>query len=365
MTTVHLDHVRKVYPSGVQAVRDVSLSISSGEFLVLVGPSGSGKTTLLRLIAGLERPTGGQVRMGDRIVTDLAPHARDVALVFQRPVVYPHLTVRRNLAFGVELRNGNVPDLENRILEAAQLLGLAEVLERQADQLSGGQQQRVALGRAVVRRPAVFLLDEPLGQLDAPLRAGLRRQLHLLHRQRVATMIYVTHDPVEAMVLADRVAVLDQGTLQQVDTPQAVYDRPANRRVAGFFGWPAMNLLDGRLEAAENDLGLRTIFGRWPISGPISDLALLAGRDVTVGIRPEHLVVGSAEGLPMETILVEPLGDDILLTLRRVELELTARAPRNVVWRPGETVNVMIPMAHAHLFERTTGQAIRRGAASG
>jgi multiple sugar transport system ATP-binding protein len=262
MAEVALEKVGKTYPGGIAALRDVSLRIEDGELVALVGPSGSGKTTLLRLIAGLETPTGGTIRIGDRIVNDVPPHRRDVAMVFQRPALYPHLSVRANLGFGLFLRQGlfrrtgvpPVPPTEERIASIARQLGLEDILDRRPATLSGGQQQRVALGRALVRRPAVFLLDEPLSNLDTRLRLEMRRELHLLHRRFRTTIIYVTHDQDEAMSLGQRIVVLDQGLVRQAGSPQELYDRPSDRFVAGFLGWPPMNLLDGELVMVDDRL---------------------------------------------------------------------------------------------------------------
>jgi multiple sugar transport system ATP-binding protein len=272
MAEVTLEQLAKTYPGGVEAVRDVSLRVADGELLVVVGPSGSGKTTLLRLIAGLETPLHGIVRVGGQVVNNLPPHRRNVAMVFQRPALYPHLSVRENLGFGLALRQGGrwrrwlpgrcpVPmgDGEQQVANIARLLGLENLLERRPATLSAGQQQRVALGRALVRRPDVFLLDEPFSNLDAPLRQEMRRELHLLHRRLRATMIYVTHDQDEAVALADRIAVLDQGRIRQVDRPDVLWERPADRVVAAFLGWPAMNLPEGRLIRVEGRLVFRPL----------------------------------------------------------------------------------------------------------
>src|SRR5438876_11721728 len=269
MAEVVLQHLAKVYPNGVHAVRDLNLTVADGELVVLLGPSGCGKTTTLRLIAGLEEPSAGTIAIGGQVVNALPPRRRNVAMVFQKSTLYPHLNVRRNIAFGLQLRQHTNPvvklalrlfrlhlyararqqekQIGERVESTARLLGLEDVLDRRPSQLSGGQQQRVALGRAIARQPDVFLLDEPLSQLDGRLRAELRHELHLLQGRLRKTMIYVTHDQAEAMTLADRLVVIDRGAIQQVGRPQEVYERPCNRFVAGFLGWPAMNFIDGRL----------------------------------------------------------------------------------------------------------------------
>jgi multiple sugar transport system ATP-binding protein len=368
MGEVALERVGKTYPNGIRAVHDLSLAISNGELVVLVGPSGCGKTTTLRLIAGLETPTDGLVRIAGRVVNGVPPHRRDVAMAFQRPALYPHLTVRQNLAFSLTLRRSwfsRRPAVEaERVRQVAELLDLAGVLERRPGELSGGQQQRVALGRALVRQPAVFLLDEPLSHLDARLRLEMRRELHLLHCRLRTTMVYVTHDQDEAMALGDRVAVLDRGEVQQVGPPRELYERPANRFVAGFLGWPPMNLLDGRL--VEKEGGLRFVCGPfdWPAPNAWRETA---GGEVTVGIRPEHVRLRGADpndGMAvLEVRLVERLGPVSLVTLQRGGLALTARLEGALPVGEQVAAGVEIPLARAHLFDRTTGRVLSHGGA--
>lgn len=379
MAEIVLEQVSKTFPSGVTAVRDLSLKAADGELLVLVGPSGCGKTTTLRLIAGLEEPTRGQIRINGRVVNDLPPRGRDVALVFQRPALYPHLSVHDNLRCSLEMRAplGWIPRsirrrlqpratqaLEQRVAAAARMLDLGEILERRPAELSGGQQQRVALGRALVREPAAFLLDEPLSGLDPPLRAEMRRGLHLLHRQLRATMIYVTHDQVEALTLGDRVAVMHGGTIQQTDRPAVLYGRPCNRFVAGFIGWPPMNFLDGQFEARDGCLGFSTL-GCWlPLpAASVPRGADVPGRQATLGIRPRDVAVhdqpvgpvtvGVAVG--MEVVLVEALGDGCLVTLRRGDGRLTALIDRTTGSAEGQTAAVSLDLARACWFDRSTG----------
>jgi len=318
MAAVVLEHLTKVYANGVRAVHDLCLQVADGELLVLVGPSGCGKTTTLRLIAGLEEPTSGSIRIGGRPVNALSPHQRDVAMVFQRAVLYPHLNVRRNLSMSLRLRRrsgllarallgpfrpARLAELQEqqkltaeRMDNAVRLLGLGEILDRMPGQLSGGQQQRVALGRAIVRRPGVFLLDEPLTHLDGQLRAELRHELHLLQQELRATMIYVTHDQAEAMTLADRVAVMDRGVVQQVDRPEAIYQRPGNRFVAGFLGWPPMNFVDGRLLTKDGRLCFAFNGCCLPLpENKAAQWRAQVGRSVTLGIRPEDIRFAAPE----------------------------------------------------------------------
>ncbi len=392
MADVVLERLTKVFPSGVEAVRDVNLHVEDGELMVLVGPSGCGKTTTLRLIAGLEAATAGKIVIGGRVVNTLPPHERDVAMVFQKSMLYPHLNVRRNLSISLRLRrrrglvhcillrwlrlarHAQVEHQERLIDEmvaaTTRLLGLEEILDRLPGQLSGGQQQRVALGRAIVRRPDAFLLDEPLSHLDTRLRAELRHQLHLLQRQLRATMIYVTHDQAEAMTLADRVAVMNQGVVQQMDRPLAVYQRPTNRFVAGFLGWPPMNFADGQLVATDGRLCFASDEWTLPLpSTKVQGWRGHIGKAVTLGIRPEDLRMGAPQSgeasLGMEVLLIESLGNTSLVTLRRGGWQAVAfgddslsRQPSTEPQKQGPMVDVTFNMEHAHLFDRSTGVAL-------
>jgi ABC-type sugar transport system ATPase subunit len=295
------------------ALNALSLDVAPGEFLVLVGPSGCGKSTALRSIAGLEEPDEGQVWIGDRDVTGLAPRERDVAMVFQSYALYPHMSVYDNLAFGLKLKKTPADEIDRRVREAAETLGITGYLDRKPRALSGGERQRVALGRAIVRRPSVFLFDEPLSNLDAQLRMHMRAELHRLHQQLGATMIYVTHDQVEAMTLGDRIAVLDKGVLQQVDSPLTVYDRPANRFVAGFLGSPPMNFLAATL--ADDGASARVGDGAFRLDPPDATRWRAAGGGpLALGVRPEHLEVAIAgDGLPGKVEFAEALGAETLL----------------------------------------------------
>src|ERR687883_768672 len=292
MASVVLDHVTKKF-GDVTAVNDLSIQVQDREFLVLVGPSGCGKSTGLRLVAGLEEISAGDIFIGDRLVNDVAPKDRDIAMVFQSYALYPHMTVYDNLAFGLKLRKTPKAEIDRRVKEAAEILGLQNLLKRKPKQLSGGQRQRVALGRAIVREPQVFLMDEPLSNLDAKLRVETRAGLIKLHQRLLTTTVYVTHDQTEAMTMGHRIAVLRDGLLQQLDTPQTLYDRPANLFVAGFIGSPAMNFFQGQIERANGRVDVLMGDQRLPIDE--SELALhpglgeRAGEPVVVGIRPEHL----------------------------------------------------------------------------
>jgi multiple sugar transport system ATP-binding protein len=379
MASVSLDHITKRYPNGVQALQPITLHAADGELLVLVGPSGCGKTTLLRIIAGLETPTTGRVHIGDRDVTACPAYRRDVAMVFQRPTLYPHLNVRSNLTFGLDARrpfNWFRPDpaRESLVADTADLLGLTDLLERRPAELSGGQQQRVALGRAIVRHPAVFLLDEPLSNLDSRLRLEMRRELHLLHKRLRATMFYVTHDQEEALTLGDRVAVLHDGQVQQTDRPDALYENPANRFVAGFLGWPGMNLLDGRLVWQNDRLRLENGAALFHLgSVRQGDWRPFVDRRVTLGIRPEHVRLArdgeAASGvggtLGLEVRLVEALGPDRLLTLRHGDWTVSMRLEKSLAPVEQTTVTAAFALNRAHLFDQETGRALSHGRPDG
>jgi multiple sugar transport system ATP-binding protein len=370
MPEVVLDGVSKVFPGGVRALSDFHLSLERGELVVLVGPSGSGKTTVLRLIAGLERPTAGRVLLRDRDATDWPPHRRDVALVFQRPALYPHLTVEQNLGFGLRQRLGwwRRRAVAARVSEVAGVLGIADLLGRRPAQLSGGQQQRVALGRAMARAPTVFLLDEPLSSLEPAARLEMRRELHLLQRQLRATMLYVTHDQEEALTLADRVVVLDRGLVQQADRPDALYERPANRFVAGFLGWPPINLLGGELREDQGRLCLAGEGATLPLPDGLTSWRAFLGRSVTVGLRPEHVRPGQreGEGLTMDVRDVERLGPGCLVGLQYGPWALRARWPADALAGPStSSVRAVLALEHAHLFDGLTGAALAHGRPDG
>jgi ABC-type sugar transport system ATPase subunit len=341
-----------------QVLREVSLDVPAGGFCVLVGPSGCGKSTLLRCIAGLELPDRGSVHIGERDVTRLEPRERDVAMVFQSYALYPHLTVEQNLAFGLKLRKTAPDQIARRVREASGLLGLDPLLERYPRQLSGGQRQRVAMGRAIVRNPQLFLFDEPLSNLDAALRSQVRVDVRRLHDRMKATSVYVTHDQVEAMTLADVMVVLNKGLIEQAGAPLEVYRRPATRFVAGFLGSPSMSFLRGRVEGAAGSPTVR-IGESWSLEpGPEFDLT--TGRDVEVGLRPEDVALDESSDWRAKVDVVEALGSETFAHLEGPGGRLVARLSGDAPLRPGETVGVRAATGRAHVFEAATGQSCRK-----
>ncbi len=360
MASVQLDQVRKVYDNGQVAVHGASFEVADGELMVLVGPSGCGKSTLLRMIAGLEEISDGTLSIGDRVVNDVAPKDRDIAMVFQSYALYPHMTVAENLAFGLKLRKHDKATIQKRVDAAAETLGLTTMMDKRPGQMSGGQRQRVALGRALVREPSVFLLDEPLSNLDAKLRHSVRTEIARLHRQLGTTMIYVTHDQVEAMTLGQRIVVLKDGEIQQIDTPMALYDRPANLFVAGFLGSPAMNILQGRLIQSEGDLFLKLEDdSQLPLGAASIDPAWL-DTELAVGIRPEDLQPGTAGPGSFEAVVevVEPVGNEVFLNLRHGRHELVARiAPRGLP-QLGEVMAMSLVPERLHFFDPASGRRL-------
>ena len=367
MAAVTLENVCKVYPDGHTAVAEASFQAADGELVVLVGPSGCGKSTLLRMIAGLESISAGILRIGDRIVNQVAPRERDVAMVFQNYALYPHMTVAENLGFALKLRALNAGDrrrsqIDQQVRAAADLLSLTDVLDRLPAQLSGGQRQRVALGRALVRQPQVFLLDEPLSNLDARLRASTRVEIARLHRRLGTTMLYVTHDQVEAMTLGQRIVVLDHGRIQQIDTPMVLYQRPANRFVATFLGSPAMNLLRGKVTQEGRgqvfDLG-----GGLRLPLPDGDVPTeWIGRELDLGIRPEHLLRDDTQdGFVPVVEVVEPVGSEVLVNLRHGTHDLVARLAPGDLPRPGDPLPLRLSPRHAHWFDPADGRRLNAG----
>ncbi len=339
MAMISLDHVGKVYDDGTRAVTDLNITVGDGELVVLVGPSGCGKTTALRMIAGLETITEGQVRIGDQVVNTIPPRDRDIAMVFQSYALYPHMNVRDNIGFGLQLRKVPKPELRRRVEETAALLGLSEQLDRRPRALSGGQRQRVAMGRAIVREPQAFLMDEPLSNLDAKLRVQMRAEISRLQRDLGATTVYVTHDQIEAMTLGHRVAVMQLGVLQQIAPPQELYDRPANLFVAGFIGSPAMNLLSAKLERESTGdytarVGNESLTLPREVLAARPGLAAYADRQVTVGIRPEDAedasIAGADDGRTLSGVadIVEPLGSDIMVYLSLSAQGIQSGAPQ-------------------------------------
>jgi len=369
MASVTFDHLTKRY-DGVVAVDDLSLEIPDKEFLVLVGPSGSGKSTALRMLAGLEDITEGSIYIGDRPVNDVAAKDRDIAMVFQSYALYPHMSVYDNMAFGLTLRKIPKDEIRRRVNASAEMLGIEELLKRKPGQLSGGQRQRVALGRAIVREPAVFLMDEPLSNLDAKLRVQTRAELVKLHERLQTTVVYVTHDQIEAMTMGSRIAVLDFGVLQQIDTPQNLYNHPANLFVAGFIGSPAMNFFDGQLVTVDGTTCCQISgFNLKMDKDKETVLAKHLGEEVTFGIRPEHIVDrrlmpdAPAEAVVKTKIdVMEPLGNEIFLYLvPQLKLgggSFIARMGPETWARPGQEFDVVFDVRKVHVFEKDTGQAI-------
>jgi multiple sugar transport system ATP-binding protein len=364
MAAVRLDSVRKVYDNGRVAVAGASFDAAQGELLVLVGPSGCGKSTLLRMIAGLEAITSGTLAIGEKVVNDMPPRDRDIAMVFQNYALYPHMTVAENLAFGLTLRKTPRADIDERVREAAAMLDLGGMLDSKPAQLSGGQRQRVALGRALVRKPAVFLLDEPLSNLDAKLRLTTRVEIAKLHRKLGTTMIYVTHDQIEAMTLGHRIVVMKDGEIQQIDTPMHLYEKPANVFVAGFVGSPAMNFFRGRVVAEE---GLRLQLGSTSLPLPAAadgaDFKRHIGRELVVGLRPEDIVLKSGDATDVASLaarleVIEPVGNEIFLNLRYDDKPLVVRVPPQALPETGSLLHLSVRPAGLHLFDAATERRI-------
>ncbi len=365
MARVYLEQVTKKF-GAVTAVNDVTLEIPDRQFTVLVGPSGCGKTTALRLVAGLEEATAGNIFIGDRLVNDVAPKDRDIAMVFQNYALYPHMSVYDNMAFGLRLRRYPRPEIDRRVKEAAEMLGIEALLDRKPKQLSGGQRQRVALGRAIVREPQVFLMDEPLSNLDAKLRVQTRAEIKKLQARLQTTTIYVTHDQVEAMTMGDRIVVMRDGLVQQVDSPLNLYEKPSNLFVAGFIGSPAMNFLEATL--ARRNGGLVVDCGAFATEMP-ADLAALAqewaGKRVVFGIRPEDIQDVEFARDPNPAWLLEamvevhePLGSDVILYLGAGQQSIVARVDAHTSARMGTSARVVLDMRKMHLFETETHKAI-------
>ena len=369
MAGVTFDHLTKRF-DGVAAVNDLTLEIPDKEFLVLVGPSGSGKSTVLRMLAGLEEITEGDIYIGDRRVNDILAKDRDIAMVFQSYALYPHMSVYDNMAFGLSLRKTPKEEIRRRVNDAAEILGIEELLKRKPRQLSGGQRQRVALGRAIVRDPAVFLMDEPLSNLDAKLRVQTRAELVRLHERLESTIVYVTHDQIEAMTMGTRIAVLDFGALQQVDTPQNLYQHPANQFVAGFIGSPAMNFFDGRLVRVDGTVCCQISGFNLKMDKQKKEaLAKHLGEEVVFGIRPEHivdrrLVPDAPPDAVMKTKIdvAEPLGNEVFLylvpQLKLGEGTFIARMGPETWARPGQDFEVVFDMTKVHVFEKESGLTI-------
>ncbi|MCX5685719.1 MAG: sn-glycerol-3-phosphate ABC transporter ATP-binding protein UgpC [Planctomycetota bacterium] len=367
MAEVGLDNVCKVFPGGTVAVQGFTLDIRDQEFIVLVGPSGCGKSTTLRMVAGLEEITSGSVRIGSRVVNDVPPKDRDIAMVFQNYALYPHMTVYRNMAFGLKLRRFPSDEIDRRVHEAARILGIEDLLERKPKALSGGQRQRVAVGRAIVRQPQVFLFDEPLSNLDAKLRVEMRAELKRLHHRLRTTVIYVTHDQAEAMTLGDRVVVINDGRIQQVAPPLEIYDYPVNRFVAGFLGTPAMNFVPGRVVQRDGAVYFEVAASRVRLPRELGErVAGCFGRPATLGVRPEDLgyaaagkFAGTENVLPAVVRVVEPLGSEQIVHLAGPgEVAMVCKLEAHVRVAVDQRMDVHLDMARIHVFDDQTGSNV-------
>jgi len=363
LSEVRFDGVHKIFGAET-AVEDLNLTVNAGEFLVLVGPSGCGKTTTLRMLAGLERPSYGRILIGDKLINNVSPRFRDVAMVFQSYALYPHMNVYDNLAFGMRARGASKDLVAQRVKETADVLGLGKLLKRRPSELSGGQRQRVALGRALIRQPQVFLMDEPLSNLDAGLRVQMRAELSRLHQRFRVTTVYVTHDQVEAMTMGDRIAVMNNGRLQQVDAPETLYDNPANVFVAGFIGSPRMNFVPGRLASSDGRTSVAFLGITTPLGTGSRLTAGASDGEVTVGIRPEDLMWRPAAGpdctltLSAEVDVVEPMGHEAYVTALCAGETVTSRFPPRSGVRPQERVDLALNPARLHLFDAQSGITI-------
>ncbi len=352
MASVQLRDVRKSFDAA-EVIHGVTVDVSSGEFVVLVGPSGCGKSTLLRMVAGLEEITSGEIAIDGRVVNRVRPKDRDIAMVFQNYALYPHMTVAANMGFSLKMRGERADVIDRKVREAAAMLGLESVLGKLPRHLSGGQRQRVAMGRSMVRAPKVFLFDEPLSNLDAQLRVQMRAEIKDLQRRLGTTTIYVTHDQVEAMTMADRIVVLRDGAVEQVGPPLDVYDRPANVFVAGFIGSPAMNILAGEVVAEDGALGVRLAEG---VCLPLGNAAgIRPGQRVRCGVRPEHITI-SATGIRAQVVVVEPTGSETQVVLRLGGARVVAACRERVHASPGDWCAVRMEAAAVHVFDETTGE---------
>ena len=350
MAGVDFVDVRKSF-GAFPVIKGVDIEIEDGEFVILVGPSGCGKSTLLRMLAGLENITAGEIRIGDRVVNTLPPKERDIAMVFQNYALYPHMTVAANMAFSLMLAGSQKSEIDSRVARAADILGLSKLLDRYPRQLSGGQRQRVALGRAIVRDPQVFLFDEPLSNLDAKLRVAMRSEIKELHQRLKTTTVYVTHDQIEAMTMADKIVVMHDGIVEQIGAPLDLYDNPANLFVAGFIGSPAMTMISGRLDPEDAHAFVTADGTRLPVARPA---AAARGKDLVYGLRPEYIALDAA-GLAAEVVVIEPTGYETQLVVKLGGAEVTCVFRERVTVRPGETIRIAIDANHVHLFDAETG----------
>ena len=364
MASLSLQHINKTYPNGFQAVKDFNLEIEDKEFIIFVGPSGCGKSTTLRMIAGLEEISGGTLKIGDKVMNDVEPKDRDIAMVFQNYALYPHMTVYDNMAFGLKLRKVPKDQIDKAVREAARILDLEKLLDRKPKALSGGQRQRVAMGRAIVRNPKVFLMDEPLSNLDAKLRVQMRIEISKIHQRLGATIIYVTHDQTEAMTLGTRIVVMKDGVVQQVDTPQHLYEQPGNLFVAGFMGSPQMNFLDAQIAEKGGDLIAKV--GEYDVVIPAAKAKVLkdggyVGKTVVLGIRPEdihdsQMFIEASPSVPMtSTVKVyELLGAEVFLYFDVNGTQVTARFDPRTNSKTGDTIKFAFDMEKSHFFDKET-----------
>ncbi|MCO6390805.1 sn-glycerol-3-phosphate ABC transporter ATP-binding protein UgpC [Aliihoeflea aestuarii] len=352
MASVEIDDVRKSFGNH-PVIKGVSVAIEDGEFVILVGPSGCGKSTLLRMLAGLEHISSGEIRIGDRVVNDLPPKERDIAMVFQNYALYPHMTVADNMSFSLMLAGVPKAQIQERVKPAAEILGLSSLLERYPRQLSGGQRQRVAMGRAIVRDPQVFLFDEPLSNLDAKLRVSMRTEIKNLHQRLTTTTVYVTHDQIEAMTMADKIVVMHDGIVEQIGAPLDLYDKPANLFVAGFIGSPAMNMLSGKLDEADPS---RFVTGDGIVLPAPPGIASARGKELVYGIRPEGVSLGGTVDLKVQVI--EPTGSESQIVALLGKTQVTCVFRERVMLQPGEILNVSIDPRAAHLFDAKSGMRL-------
>ncbi|MDF2678022.1 MAG: transporter ATP-binding protein [Bacillota bacterium] len=365
MASILLKNIYKIYPGDVTAVTDFNMEIDDKEFIILVGPSGCGKSTTLRMIAGLEEISKGEIYIGDNLINDVAPKDRDIAMVFQNYALYPHMTVYKNMAFGLELRKVPKDEIRKRVTEAAKILDIEHLLERKPKALSGGQRQRVALGRAMVRNPQVFLLDEPLSNLDAKLRTAMRSEIIKLHKKLETTFVYVTHDQIEAMTMGDRIVVMKDGFIQQVDTPQNLYNYPCNLFVAGFIGAPQMNFLDARVKVADENI-IVDFNGNFQfvLTGEkANNLKSYVGKDIVVGIRPEDLKVKYTEELNNYKTkacvdITELMGSEIYIYFDCYGQKLICKTNADTIVKPDIEIEIAFDINKIHFFEKETESAI-------
>ena len=368
MASISLRNIDKTYPGNVQVIDHLNLEIKDKEFIILVGPSGCGKSTTLRMIAGLEEITGGEMYIGDRLVNDVPPKDRDIAMVFQNYALYPHMTVYKNIAFGLQLRKVPKEEIDRKVHEAAKILDLEHLLNRKPRALSGGQRQRVALGRAMVRDPSVFLLDEPLSNLDAKLRTAMRTEITRLHKRLDTTFVYVTHDQTEAMTMGDRIVVMKDGYIQQADTPQNLYDYPCNLFVAGFIGAPQMNFIDATIEKKNEQYYVKFLEYSFEIpkeKGDAQSFEKYVGRPIVLGIRPEdimtdeqHVDAKNKGVIRAQIDIVELMGAEVYIYLLCGDQKLVVRTPSGYHKQAGETAQFALDMSKLHLFDKETEKAI-------